>query len=214
MKYLKLSSAFVVMASLAACGGSSNNVDMTPSVPTQPASFGAVQQRAFNLADRFGPAIDGEQYTNLRALPTTGTLNYSGAGAYLLGPNAPQNGQAILDNADVISRVDMQVGLNDGRVTGSASQFYDTATRERIDGRLAIRGSLDRTTDTSFDYGLTGTINGTLQSETAGQISVETDMYADLYGPNAGFLFGFADGFATTAQGSDAVQGAFIAERQ
>ena len=214
MKILKMSAALVVMASLAACGGSSANVDMTPTVPTQSDSFRVVQQRALDLAEQYGPAVDAERYTNLQALPTTGTLNYTGAGAYLLGPNAPQNGQTILDNADVLSRVDMQVRLTDGRVTGSASQFYYTGNRQRIDGNLAIRGTLDRATDTSVDYALTGTINGTLQSETAGRIDVATDMYADLYGSNGRSLFGFVDGVATTAEGTDAVQGALIAERQ
>ena len=201
------------MTSLAACGGSSSNVDMTPTVPTGANGFQAVQQRGLNLAERFGPAIETSQYTNLRALPTTGTLNYSGSGAYVLGSAAAQSGSSILANADAISRVDLQVRLNDGRVTGSASEFYDTETRAPIGGRLAIRGALDRTTDTSRDYGINGTINGTLQSPTDGQVSVQTDMVADLYGPNAGFLFGYADGFATTAQGRDSVQGAFIAER-
>lgn len=214
MHIFRITAAIAVATSLTACGGSSTNADMTPSRPPQANGFAAIEQRGTNLAERFAPAIEGERYTDLSTLPTSGTLSYSGSGAYVLGVAAPVNGQNIVDNADVISRIDMQVQLDNGQVNGSASEFYYTANRERIDGRLAIRGSLDRTADTSTDYGLAGTMTGTLRDQAAEQIRVETEMFADLYGPNAGALFGFADGEARTIEGTNLVRGVFIAERR
>lgn len=132
----------------------------------------------------------------------------------MLGSTGSLTGQDIVDDADVISRIDMQVRLNDGRVSGAASQFYDTETREAFSGRLPITGSLDRTAITTYDAGLTGRINGTLQSASLGQITIRTDLLGDVYGPNAGFVFGYVDGSATSSVGTDPVQGVIIAERQ
>ena len=216
MNFFKITASVAVLASLAACGGSSGNVDMAPTAPVAPSvptGYAQVEARGVSLANTYGAAINRGAYTNLATLPTTGSARFSGAGAYVLGGDDVLSGQSIQDNADAISRIDMQVRLTDGRVTGRASEFYETETRTPIGGTLALAGSLDRSADLDSEFGINGTANGTLRSATLGTVQVESTLVADIYGTNGRFVTGFMDGSADTGAGTDRVQGAFIAAR-
>ncbi len=126
--------------SLSACGGSDQNT---------PINFASLSSdfRAISVAQR---SLD---ITPIANMPTSGSSSFSGVGAYSVSETNPN---MILDNPDILSKVDFNADFARSTLTGKAHDFR-SANGEEVSGVLNITNG--KITDNIFDADINGTIN-------------------------------------------------------
>lgn len=210
--------ALALILPLAACGGSGSDpiqeiVDaladgsIDPSVIPALADAGdgdltidEIEDAVEDFEDEFGDIVDSEEYTDLAALPSSGTANFAGifgAGTSVL---VTDEGETFVDSisedeVEMVGEMTMSLVLGgDDALTGEVVNLQYVEDEEAISGTLDIAAELDREADLEEEFGIFGTLTGDLTDDT-GDFSVDVTLVGDIFGENAEILAGEGGGF-------------------
>lgn len=192
---------------LAACssGGSSSD---SPDALQNAVSFASIEQYVNDVP--YEDDLIADNYTDLAALPTSGSARYEGA----VGIGGEAN--AVVLNTEFIGRLVANVDFGTNEVDGQADNFYINESREALSGTLLLSMDIDRSVDVTTSYSITGTLDGDLTDAAGDTTEFLLDLGGDIYRDDRAFLFGDIDGRVTRPDGrvDDDVDGLFGATLQ
>ncbi|SHI40474.1 hypothetical protein [Wenxinia saemankumensis] len=190
----------LALAALTACGG----IEGMAGGGVGDGEFGRAQGRLYDLdvaARQLAP-------TDPSALPAAGTATYEGAAGFSTVEDIRSN--HFNDDISVYSDLRVDVGFDDGSVTGRLDNFVygdpDEEVYESGSGGIAI------TNGTLADGALDGDVTGTVAFE-SGDAQLDLDMAGFFRGADAGTAELQFDGTAIMGGETEQVYGFGIAER-
>ncbi len=184
MTFLRIGGMTIILALAGACSGGSGNV-------TETELSGALNA----FTDRFGAAIEADDFTDVDTLPSEGTASFAG----FIGIAEDTGGRDfLLTEAAYASPMSIAIRLNSGEVSGEADAFVRVETNAALEGNLTLSGTFNRNADLGRQFPINGNLTGQLVDGDDRTLDIRGDFVADLYGDAGAGLSGDSDGSLTT----------------